>query len=160
MSDMQPPPARRFNWLKIALVCSLALNLLIGAAIATRYVRGPAVERFPGGNVVQLVPRKFLSELSRERRRELVKVLSGYRKDIRVDREEARALAVKLADAIDAEPYSPDGARAAVTAFTAQGGKLVTRGGDATLEILGMLTPEERKQLAVAIRERATQRKR
>ncbi len=154
MSDTTETPQRRWNWLKIALVASLALNLLIGAAIATRFIRGPAAERFPLANQMQLIPRKFLGNLPKERRREIMQVFNGYRKEVRANRDVAKAAALKLADALSAEPYSADQAKAAVTDFMAQGSTLVSRGGDVAMEILQMLTPEERKQLAVAIRER------
>jgi uncharacterized membrane protein len=158
MSDAPTTVAKRWNWLKIALVASVALNLLIGAAIATRYARGPGGERFAMANTVQLVPRQFLVELPRERRREITQVLNRNRKELRAERDVARGLTLKIADALSAEPYSPDAVKAAVAEFVAQGAKLSSRGGDAAMEILGMLTPDERRQLADAMRERASRR--
>jgi uncharacterized membrane protein len=155
MTDTTATPGRSWNWLKIALVASLALNVLIGAAVATRYYRGGGAERFPPGGYVQLIPRKFLGELPRERRREVMQIVNRYRKELRTEREETKALTLKLADAIGSDTYSPEQAKTAVLDFTGQGSKLVSRGGDAALEILGMLTPEERKELADAIRQRA-----
>jgi Spy/CpxP family protein refolding chaperone len=158
MSDAQPIASRRWNWLKIALVASLALNVLIGAAIATRYARGPDGGRFAMPGNAQLVPRAFLSELTRERRREITQVLNRYRRELRGERDAARGLTLKIADALSAEPYSPEAVKVAVAEFSAQGAKLSSGGGDAALEILGMLTPDERKQLANAMRERASKR--
>lgn len=155
MTDAMTTPPRRWNWLMIALVASLALNVLIGAAIATRVVRGPAAERFPLANQMQLIPRKFMGGLPKERRREIMQVVNGYRKEVRANRDIAKAAALKLADALSAEPYSADQAKAAVTDFATQGSTLIARGGDAAMEIFQMLTPEERKQLADDIRERA-----
>ena len=61
------PPARRWNWLKIALIASLAVNLLFGGAAVARFVAGDAPVRFAMLSQVQLVPRKFLGELDGER---------------------------------------------------------------------------------------------
>jgi uncharacterized membrane protein len=155
MTDTAATPQRRWDWLKIALVASLALNLLIGAAVATRFIRGQSAERFPLANQIQLIPRKFLGELPKERRREITQVLNRYRKDVRANRDVARAASLKLADALSAEPYSAEQAKAAIANFATQGSTLVSRGGDVALEVLQMLTPEERKQLADAMRERA-----
>jgi hypothetical protein len=46
-----------------------------------------------------------------------------------------------------------------VNGFASQNGKLAARGGDAAMEILALLTAEERQVLAAAIRERADRRK-
>jgi hypothetical protein len=43
--------------------------------------------------------------------------------------------------------------------FADRSGKLAARGGDAALDIIGRLSPEERKVLANAIRDRASRNK-
>ena len=46
-----------------------------------------------------------------------------------------------------------------INEFSDQAGKLAARGGDAALDILAQLSPDERKLLAEAIRNRANKGK-
>jgi Heavy-metal resistance len=154
MSDTTTPAPKKMNWLKVALVASLALNLLVGAAIGTHFVRGQAAQRFQGANFVQLVPRKFLGSLPKERRKELVAIMSRYRKEFKGERDMTKQVALKLADAVAADPYEPDRVKAVIGEFMGQSQKLIARGGDAADEIFQKLTPDERKLLADAIRDR------
>ena len=74
-----PAPARRFNWLKAALIASLAVNLLfIGGGIARWYV-GFGPERYARLTQTQLIPRYFFRDLDRARRLELLRGVQGPR---------------------------------------------------------------------------------
>ena len=146
------PPARRWNWLKIALVASLAVNLLFAGAAAARFVAGDAPVRFAMLSQVQLVPRKFLGELDGERRRELLDVIRPYNKTFRDGRRTVRAEIVGIAEALEAEPYDAAKVAAAVNRFSAESVALVNEGGQAALDMFAKLTPEERKLLAKHLR--------
>ena len=78
-----------------------------------------------------------------------------YRKDFRAEREGTETVAAKLADALVSEPYDVEKVKLVVSEFAGQSGKLAVRGGDAALDIIGRLSPDERKILADAIRDRA-----
>lgn len=158
MSDIPVSP-RRSRWWQALLIGSLALNLLIGGAVVTRVVTHGGPDRMMGTNYTQLIPRRFFAEMPRERRKVLLDIMRKYRDDFRGDREASEQAAVKLADAIVAEPYDVEKVKLVVGDFSSQNGKLAARGGDAALEILGVLTPEERQSLAAAIRDRATRKK-
>jgi len=82
-----------------------------------------------------------------------------YRDDFRSNREASEQVASKLADAITIEPYDVEEVKQVVNEFAGQNGKLAARGGDAAMEILALLTAEERQVLAAAIREGADRRK-
>jgi uncharacterized membrane protein len=157
MSDDAPrpeAPARPFNWLKAALIASLAVNLLfVGGGIARWYV-GFGPERSARLTQMQLIPRFFFRELDRSRRLELLAVLKSHDREIRDGRKAVKAEMAELANALEAEPYDPARVKAAVTAFTAQSEVLVTTGGDAALAVIDKLTPEERKLMAKHLRAR------
>ena len=88
----------------------------------------------------------------------LLDILKKYRDDFKGERDASEQVAVKLADAIG-EPYDVEKVKLVISEFTAQNGKLAAKGGDAALEILAVLTPEERQLLANSIRDRANKKK-
>ena len=149
-------PAQGSRWWSALLIASLALNLFVGGAVATRILRHDGPERFVGASYTQLIPRRFFAEIDRERRRALLDILKQYRKDFRADREGTEAAAAKLADALLIEPYDVEKVKLVVNEFAGQTGKLAARGGDAALDMIALLTPEERNILAQAIRDRAS----
>ena len=57
------------------------------------------------------------------------------------------------------EPYDVEKVKLVVSEFAGQSGKLAARGGDAALDIIARLSPEERKIFADAIRDRANRNK-
>jgi uncharacterized membrane protein len=149
-------PAQGSRWWSALLIGSLAINLFIGGAIATRVIRHDGPERFIGASYTQLIPRRFFAELPGERRRVLLDIIKKYRKDFRADREGSEAAAAKLADVLLIEPYDVEKVKLVVNEFAGQTGKLAARGGDAALDIIALLSPDERKILAEAIRDRAS----
>ena len=158
MSDISAIP-RRSKWWQALLIGSLALNLLIGGAVVTRMFVHGGPDRLMGVSYAQLIPRRFFVEMPRDRRKVLLDILKKYRDDFRSDRDASEQSAVKLADAIVAVPYDIEKVKAVVNEFASQNGKLAARGGDAALDILAVLTPEERQLLAAAIRDRANRKK-
>lgn len=161
MTDLTPSvkPTSRSKWWKALLIASLALNLLIGGAVATRFfVRGPA-DRIMGASYTQLIPRRFFAEMPRDRRRVLLDILKNYRDDFRDGREASAEVAAKLADVISAEPYDVANMKTVVAEFVGQNNNLASRGGDAVMDILAALTPEERQILAKVIRDRPAKKK-
>jgi uncharacterized membrane protein len=140
------------DWLKLALVASLALNLLfLGFGIARFAIHQP-MERFANSSQMQLIPRKFLGEVGGERRRELLQAFKSFGPAFREGRRNVRAEAAALADALDAEPYDPARVNAAVARFTSASAALMQTGGQAAEDVIGRLKPEERKLLARHIR--------
>lgn len=151
-SPMPDVPVRQFNWLKAALVASLALNLLFVGGAVTRFAMHGRPDRFTGSSQVQLIPRKFFGELDRSRRGELLAIFRDYGKEFRNGRKTVLEAAVNLAAALEAEPYDPAKVKAVVGMFSARSSDLVDKGGEAALELIARLSPEERKQLAQQIR--------
>lgn len=149
-------PAQGSRWWSALLIGSLAINLFIGGAVATRIIRHDGPERIIGASYTQLIPRRFFAELPGDRRRVLLDIIKQYRKDFRADREGSEAAAAKLADALLIEPYDVEKVKLVVNEFAGQTGKLAARGGDAALDIIALLSPDERKILAETIRDRAS----
>ena len=158
MSAPETPPATRVRsgrWLKAALVASLAVNLLFVGAGVARFVVGEAPDRVSGLSQMQLIPRKFFSELEGPRKAELLGVFRGFGPAFRDGRKAARAEIASLAKALEAEPYDLARVKAAVDAFSGASEGLVAHGGQAALTLIEKLTPEERKLLAKHIRMRS-----
>ena len=153
------PPVRPSRWWTALLVGSLAINLLIGGAVAARFFAGERHERFVGASYTQLIPRRFFAEMPRERRRVLLDILKQYRKDFRGDRDAFEATGAKLADALVIEPYDVEKVKLVINEFSDQARNLAARGGDAALDILVQLSADERRILAEAIRDRANKGK-
>lgn len=134
--------------LKLALIASVALNLLFVGAGVTRYFVAVGPERLTMSSQMQLFPRRFFSELDRSRRTELLRVFRSYDPAFRDGRAAVREQIAALAAVLAAEPYDPAQMKAAVEGFTAKTDSLAATGGDAALTLIAQLKPEERKLLA------------
>ena len=150
-----PPASRRWTWWHVLLIVSLALNLLVGAAAATRFFIHPPSERMVGMSYLQLVPRKFFADLDRPRREELLGHVRDYRDRFRDGQQKSRVVAESLADALDAAPYDEARVRAVLDQFTGNGVDQIGLGAKAALDFIASLSPDERILLAQRIRERA-----
>ena len=142
------------HWTMFLLVASLAINLLIAGAIGMRYFSPERMERWSGASFTQLLPRRFLSDLPEDRRREFLDLLKSRRDAFRQSRQEMTAAAQRFADALEREPYDKAQADAAVDDFTKLSAGLVDSGTVVTRQVVEKLTPEERKLLAQAVRDR------
>lgn len=161
MSEVPPtaPVApRRWPWLKIALIASLALNLLIVGAVAARFAFHERAERL-AGPVAQILPRRFLGDLPRERRKELLAVIRSYREGFQTGRAKMRDAANGLAAALEAEPHDAAKTAAAVSAIEQAGQAMLGDGVKLANDLIGRLTPEERQALAQRLRDRAARKR-
>lgn len=150
------PEARRkpVSWLMVALVVSLAVNLLFIGSAAARWYVGFGPERYARLTQSQLIPRFFFRDLDRARRMELLAVLKAQDKEVRDGRRAVKAQVIALADALEAEPYDPARVKAAVEGFTARSEALFLTGSGAALAVIDRLTPAERRLMAMHLRNR------
>lgn len=150
------PEARRkpVSWLMVALVASLAVNLLFIGSAAARWYVGFGPERYARLTQSQLIPRFFFRDLDRARRMELLAVLKAQDKEVRDGRRAVKAQVIALADALEAEPYDPARVKAAVEGFTARSEALFLTGSGAALAVIDRLTPAERRLMAMHLRNR------
>ena len=157
MSETTTPsaaPRKPVNWLVVALIASLGLNLLVVGAVAARWYVGMGPERYARLTQTQLIPRFFFRDLDRSRRVELLGVLKAQDPAVREGRRAVKAQVLELADALEAEPYDPARVKAAVEGFTAKSEALFLTGGAAALAVIEQLTPEERRLMAMHLRNR------
>ncbi|MFW6076154.1 MAG: periplasmic heavy metal sensor [Hyphomicrobiales bacterium] len=155
--DSGPPPAppRRIRrWLVPLLVASVAINLVIvGAAVSEQFWSDHG-GRKSAHRAADLMPRAFFRQLEDERRSELVEVFRARKPQYREDRQTLRDAAAALADALEREPFDAQPAQSAIDDHTAGSHQLVDLGATVAGELVEALTPEERRALAEAIRNR------
>lgn len=162
MTDTQPNkfidaiPTLRSKWWTGLLVLSLMGNLLVlgsagGHMMGDRQFGGPGKQ-----NMVQIIPRKFFDELSKPRRRELMDVLRGSRDDFKSMREQTAAAALELATALEMPTYDGAAVKIVIDKISTGRESLSGKASAVVLTIIEKLTPEERANLASAIRDRAS----
>lgn len=160
MSDAQAPKTRRWSWVWIALIASLAINLAIVAAIVAHKAVGPHPHRsITGPGFTQILPRAFFRELDDDRRDELVGELREHRKGFRDLRKSVREKARDVASALRADPYDEAAVTKALEVYEAEAQTMVGRGREIAGNFFKRLTPDERKLIADQI-ERKTMSKR
>jgi hypothetical protein len=151
------PRLTKRRWTAL-LALSLIGNLLIGGLIlGNRFGGHDRGMRVPRDQAMQIVPQKFFRDLEPARRRELLRVVRSKMRDLRKDTQQDPALALKLADVLAAEPFNPADAKAAILAFSTGPQSMSARTSSISEDLIGMLTPDERKRLSASIRDRAQQ---
>ncbi len=146
-------PQLRSRWWTALLGLSLMANLLIaGLVLGSRY-RGD--DRIMGANAVQIFPRSFLGDLPRDRRNELMGVVRRDMRGLREMREGSSEEILKLADALEQDSGDLSLIRPAIAGYATGPDSLAARTVTLVTGVIEKMTPEERKSLAAAIRERA-----
>jgi uncharacterized membrane protein len=147
-------PQLRSRWWTVLLGVSLMLNLAVAGIVAGGAFSGGRGERLAGASYVQLIPRSFFRDLSRERRDQLMQIVRDNRDDLRALRAASEGAGLKLAEVLEKPVFSIDEVQQTVTEFSTGTKSLAARGGDVVVKIVAQLTPAERTLLAAAIRER------
>jgi Spy/CpxP family protein refolding chaperone len=150
----QSSPGRSRRWLVPLLVASVAINLVIVSAAVSGQYWSEHGERRSVHRSADLMPRSFFRELADERRSELVEVFRARKPEYREQRQALRDSAAALADALEREPFDARLAQSAIADHTAGSHQLVDLGAAAAGELVEALTPDERRALAEAIRNR------
>jgi hypothetical protein len=107
LNPQQPPrwlPLLRSRWWTVVLGLSLMANLLIVGLAAGTMWKGRGDGRMQGASYVQLVPRSFFRDISKDRRDVLMQIVRGHRDDLRELRKASDAASLKLADVLDRNP--------------------------------------------------------
>lgn len=153
MTDTPPPQAPKGTplWIRIALVVSLAVNLLIAGIVI-----GASVTRDRGANPVRaeiaaardLGPLPFVVALEREDRRALARALRGEAASLRQNREELRVRFESLLTALRAEPFDAETVRGLMREQREIAVRRQEIGERILLERLGEMTPAERNAYA------------
>ncbi len=167
-SIIPPEPAkRRFSlpelrspWWSALLIGSLMANLLVaGAAIGFRFHdgRGRGVFSEEGS---QLLPRKFFGDLPRERRREFMDLLRNKNDQYKQNRNASDAASLKFADALDQPVFDQTKANTIINEVTSGPNSFAEQSKALIMDVVNKLSPDERKALAAAIRDRVEHRAR
>ena len=151
-------PELRSPWWAVLLVLSLMANLVIGGAAIGARMKGGGWQMALMENRAQLLPRKFFAELPHERRRELMDMFKAKKDQFAQGREAADAISLKFAELLEQPDFDQIKIKAVINDFTSGVTSFATQGQDVILDIVAKLTPDERKNLAANIRERAARR--
>jgi Spy/CpxP family protein refolding chaperone len=158
----QTPRKRRWSWVWLALLVSLALNLAVLAAVVAHTVWGDGGrhhQRISGPGYAQIMPRAFFRQLDDKRRDELVGELREHRSEFRGLRRDLREKTRAIASALRAEPFDQSSLENAMADFEQASGTMITRGGEIARDLFSRLTPEERKIMADEIEKRSMSRR-
>ena len=147
-----PPPRRR--WLVPLLVASVAVNLMIVGAIVSGQVWPDDDGRKNSHPSADLMPRSFFRALDDKRREELVEVFRARKTEWREERRALRDAAAALADTLEREPFDARQAQSAIADHAARSRQLVDLGAAVAADLVEALSPEERRDLAQASRQR------
>jgi uncharacterized membrane protein len=140
-------PASR--WVKIALVVSLAVNLLIAGLVVGAMVRHDRDDRGMRGDVPREFMRSpFLGALDGEDRRAVGRELMREEGSLGENRAELRVRFERLLVAIRAEPFDRDAIEAILDEQRAVGARRLELAEEAVLDRLSAMTPEARAAYA------------
>lgn len=128
------------RWLKLALVVSLMVNMLFVGAIAGQLLMRGKHHGHRGGGIADV-----LRALPEARRKEVGAVWEQNRAEMRAHRDEVRRLRRAARDVIAKEPFDADAARAALAAVSAARAHARARMGEAFVDTMSKLTPQERQ---------------
>ncbi len=140
---------RTRNGLIIALVISLALNLLlVGIGIGQRFYGGPPMMRM--NPMMGLA--HFTQELPETRRKDLTNALDEFRDASRPAIGEMRSLQKRLREEIRKDPVDPAALREALIALQTHMQANQASSAEAFVRLMQALTPEERQALDQSLR--------
>jgi uncharacterized membrane protein len=137
---MADTPPRSGRGIKIALVISLALNLLILGVFAGEFLRGGPGRDLGFGPFAAAFTDADRKALRREFRQRMP--------DLRASRVAQREAMAGVAAALRAEPFDPEELRAAVAATAARLGDRVQIAQELLVGHLSAMSPEDRAAFA------------
>ncbi|GGA08698.1 periplasmic heavy metal sensor [Neptunicoccus cionae] len=143
------------NWGKIALIGSLALNLLVVGLVVGAFARfdGPPLGRAGMGLGV------FIKSLP-EAEQDMVRAASGLRPEDRTETMKAfRASKDALGRALLAQPFSEETARAAIQAHHSISLRHAERLQDALVKAVADMTPQEHDAYVERVRQEQEKRR-
>lgn len=133
------------RWLRLALVLSLALNLLVVGLVAGVAARGGPMGRHGGMGDVGFGP--LTGSLSREDRRALRERFEASAPDWHDERAAVRDDYLALATLLQAEPWDGAAAAAIIARQEDRGKARFRQGGAILVDYFGTLSPEARHEI-------------
>lgn len=146
MTEQTPTAPRRWNWLKIVLGVSLALNLFIAGAAATAFWKHQS-GRGPGGRGFDLGLGRFAQELGGEKGKMVKQTVKSAQEDVKPLREAIRQAWDEANASLAAEPFDRAKVDEAYKKLSVAEDNLKTSLRSSLIELSAKLTPEERQRL-------------
>jgi hypothetical protein len=134
---------------------SIMLNLLIGGVMLGNTYGSGRFDRIYSPSIVQVVPRQFIQALPRQRRLELLRGVRPGMEDLRKIRQGTSESVLALARELENDTGSLAGVRTALQNYATGAESAASKGVDVVIGLIEKLSPEERKSMAAAIRDRA-----
>ena len=158
MSETQTPRtwSATPRWAKWLLGVSLALNFIVIGLAAGAAIRFHQHGHSHGGVATIGQIMWALPKDSRDRAKDL---LRAARPDLKSLRAERRAAKHAVADAIETDPFDPEAVAGAFAALRAKDQTAKTSTHDVMIDILQVLTPEERADVASSLRKKGRWRR-
>ncbi|MEM7242901.1 MAG: periplasmic heavy metal sensor [Pseudomonadota bacterium] len=148
---MSASETKKWNWMRIALVISLCVNILVLSAIGTALIGKKRFEDAGGPRFGQIDA--MLRALPDDKRKELRRSFREQMLNNRPRREEMRALRQDVNEALTADPYAAADLTEALAAQRAFREMQSARAEAIWVEIYSSLTPEERATFAEKLKE-------
>jgi len=145
-------PDTSHGFWRFCLLASLLVNLGV-AGLVIGHVWHPK-EGSGQGNYQQFVPGRFFAGLEASRRRELGDMLRGARPEFDALRLKNAEIAGQVADELQKPDYDAARLAALIDGFTTGPDSIAVKGASVLKNFYGKLTPDERVNLAKAIRNR------
>lgn len=150
------------GWLWIVVLVSLALNLFLGGLVTGRWLGGAPQGGLRTANPTDIVmpfnPRQFLRSLPGERRKEIMKLIKGRTGEVRRAFRAVPAAREEIIAALESDPFDAARLEAAFAGTRGRFDEAVGAIHGVILSLADELTPEERKLMAGAIRDKAAKR--
>ncbi|MGD9783920.1 MAG: periplasmic heavy metal sensor [Hyphomicrobiaceae bacterium] len=141
MSKTTGGTERPGRWLWIVLIASLMANMVVFGAIAGRYWSHGHFGRDHG----RWERQGFLDKIAEPRRNELRQMLTADRESLQPLRDEVRKLRAEAREAMSREPFDGTAIRGAIDKVTAARARVRAQMIDDLVEVMGKMTPEERR---------------
>jgi hypothetical protein len=149
------PPLDTPLW-RVLFAASVMVNLLVGGMMLGNRFGPGRFDRVYSPSIIQVVPRHFIQALPRQRRLDLMRDVRPGMDDLRDVREGTSETVLALAAALEQDTLDLGAVRIAVQNFATGPDSSAAKGASVVVGLIDKLTPDERKGMAAAIRDRAT----
>lgn len=144
------------------VLVSLALNLFLGGLVAGRWLGGGQPGGFRSASPTDIVmpfnPRQFLRTLPNERKKEIIRLIRSRMGEVRQAFGSVPETRKEIIAALEADPFDPARLEAAFANTRGQFDEAVGSIHQVIQTLAAELTPDERKLMADAIRDKARRR--
>ena len=154
---MSETEKKSWNWLKIALVLSVCLNILVLSAIGSALIGKKRMEHAGMPRLGQI--ESMFRALPEEKRKEIRRTFREEMEEFRPRGEQMREARKAVVDALAADPYSAAQLESALQAQRDLRNSQAVRAEAIWVDIYSSLTDEERAEFKVKLEEHLKKRR-